>query len=160
VAQAVARVRDACPRPRAAVRAWGEMVNVLWKEGDLPAAQALERHWNDAIARNDLWLLCSYHVANLDEATHRGLLHDLAAGHGQLIPAEDYDGLERAVRAALEEVFGPAEARTLWSLFEARQAGHIGMPTAEAVLVGLHDLLPAMGTRVLRRAKLHAQGGV
>ena len=46
------------------VRAYGEMVDVLWKEGQTDAALALEALWNDISRRRRLALLCGYSVGN------------------------------------------------------------------------------------------------
>jgi len=42
------------------VRAYGEMVDVLWKEGRPEAALALEILWNKLIVRHGFALLCGY----------------------------------------------------------------------------------------------------
>ena len=42
------------------VRAYGEMVDVLWKNGHQAAAVSLEILWNQLIARRQCSLLCSY----------------------------------------------------------------------------------------------------
>jgi hypothetical protein len=42
------------------VRAFGEMVVLLWREGNREAALNLEALWNDACERHGLALLCSY----------------------------------------------------------------------------------------------------
>src|SRR5262245_59884775 len=44
----------------ARVRAFGEMVALLWAEGRQDAALALEQLWNDLVARLPLSLLCAY----------------------------------------------------------------------------------------------------
>lgn len=147
--------RAACGRPDAPVRAWGEMVNLLWKRGNLPAAKALEGLWNEVIAAERIHLLCSYQADNLAPETHGGLLHDLCAGHTQLIPEEDYGRFEAAVTRALADVFGPDDASAVRTLFASRRSVPIGMPTAQAVVVGLHDLQPQLGERLLRSARSH-----
>ena len=137
------------------VRAWGEMVNLLWQRGELAAAQRLECLWNEVIDGHGFHLLCSYRVDNLAPETHKGLVRDLTVGHSQLIPDADYARLDAAVERALADVFGPDQARTLRALFVARQAPRRGMPAGEAVLVGLHELHPALADRVLERARAY-----
>jgi DcmR-like sensory protein len=160
IGELIVRVRAAAPYPQATrIRAWGEMVNLLWQRGQLPAAQRLEHLWNEAIDQHAIHLLCSYQVANLKPETHNGLWKDLSAGHSQLIPQRDEARLNVAVLKALAEAFGPGEAQTLWSLFTARQAGGIGMPSGQAVLVGLHDMLPQLGARVLLRTRHYYKVG-
>jgi anti-sigma regulatory factor (Ser/Thr protein kinase) len=43
-----------------AVRAYGEMVDVLWQDGDIPGAIELERLWNELLAGVRFTLLCAY----------------------------------------------------------------------------------------------------
>jgi hypothetical protein len=51
----VARVR-----PRATIRAYGEMVDVLWKAGQTDAAITLEMLWNSLASKHPFSLLCGY----------------------------------------------------------------------------------------------------
>ena len=47
-------------RPRTTVRAYGEMVDVLWKSGETEAAVKLEMLWNALAGRHSFSLLCGY----------------------------------------------------------------------------------------------------
>ena len=47
-------------RPRVAVRAYGEMVDVLWKSGQTEAAVKLEVLWNALALQYNFSLLCGY----------------------------------------------------------------------------------------------------
>ena len=51
-------------RPRVVVRAYGEMVDVLWKQGRAEAAIALEILWNKLAATYTFALLCGYSMGN------------------------------------------------------------------------------------------------
>jgi MEDS: MEthanogen/methylotroph, DcmR Sensory domain len=51
-------------RGRTVVRAYGEMVDVLWKQGRSEAALALEILWNKLIVRHGFALLCGYSMGN------------------------------------------------------------------------------------------------
>lgn len=46
------------------LRAYGEMVDVLWKEGQRKAAIRLEELWNDLQSRHSFTLLCAYAMAS------------------------------------------------------------------------------------------------
>lgn len=46
------------------VRAYGEMVDVLWKKGQIAAATRLEMLWNDLASRYSFSLLCGYAMGN------------------------------------------------------------------------------------------------
>jgi hypothetical protein len=47
-------------RPRTTVRAYGEMVDVLWKAGRAEAAIKLEMMWNALATKHSFSLLCGY----------------------------------------------------------------------------------------------------
>jgi hypothetical protein len=55
---------------RTVVRAYGEMVDVLWKEGRSRAAIRLEMLWNALAMRSGVALLCGYAMANFYRQTH------------------------------------------------------------------------------------------
>jgi hypothetical protein len=43
-----------------AVRAFGEEVALLWSQGNVPGAIALESLWNDVVDHQRFSLLCAY----------------------------------------------------------------------------------------------------
>lgn len=49
---------------RKTIRAYGEMVDVLWKEGQTAAAIKLEMLWNQLANTRDFSLLCGYAMGN------------------------------------------------------------------------------------------------
>ena len=51
-------------RLRVPVRAYGEMVDVLWKRGRTDAAMSLEMLWNRLAATHHFALLCGYSMGN------------------------------------------------------------------------------------------------
>jgi hypothetical protein len=51
-------------RPECTVRAYGEMVNLLWKDGREAAAIRLETLWNELANTHDFKLLCGYSMGN------------------------------------------------------------------------------------------------
>ena len=59
VLEQVARVH-----PKRPIRAYGEMVNVLWKDGLTAAAIRLETLWNELAKSYDFKLLCGYSMGN------------------------------------------------------------------------------------------------
>ena len=51
-------------RPSCTVRAYGEMVDVLWKDGLTAAAIRLETLWNELAGSREFKLLCGYSMGN------------------------------------------------------------------------------------------------
>jgi hypothetical protein len=73
-----------------AVRAFGEMVAILWSDGNKAAAIELEMLWNDLMERNAFALLCAYPIAGFgEEDQNRGLRH-ICRAHNCVIPHESY----------------------------------------------------------------------
>jgi hypothetical protein len=66
VGGAIERVRLQATAP--IVRAFGEMVAVLWAQGRPSAALAVEDVWNDLLGHHPFSLLCGYPVTGLADA--------------------------------------------------------------------------------------------
>lgn len=73
--------RAAGPRGATTLRAWGEIVDLLAKQGNLHAADTLERLWNEILDETGAQLLCSYELDALDDAARSRVLADIAASH-------------------------------------------------------------------------------
>jgi hypothetical protein len=58
-------------RPRATLRAYGEMVDILWKQGRADAAIRLEILWNRLAKRYGFSLLCGYCMGNFYKQAER-----------------------------------------------------------------------------------------
>lgn len=63
-------------REQCAVRAYGEMVDVLWKEGLAEAAIRLETLWNQLASSHDFKLLCGYSMGNFYKGPAIEDIHD------------------------------------------------------------------------------------
>jgi hypothetical protein len=72
------------PRPRI-VRAYGEMVDVLWRAGHPEAAIQLEVLWNELAMTLDFALLCGYHQAHV---TPLGMVN-VCNQHTHVLPARE-----------------------------------------------------------------------
>ena len=61
-------------RPDCVIRAYGEMVDVLWRAGNARAATRLEVLWNDLAEKHPFSLLCGYSMGNFYKET-QGMQH-------------------------------------------------------------------------------------
>jgi len=129
------------------------MVNVLWERGDVAASMNLEDLFDRLAKKHDIAIFCSFLMDNFDGDVHARILPRLGTNHSHLIPVEDYARLERAVAVALRETVGSDEADALESrlLFEYRQP--FDMPRAQALLLALRQVLPAVADPVLHRSR-------
>lgn len=71
------------------VRVFGEMVSLLWDEGNVTAAVALEALWNSMLSDVDFTLLCAYRTGSLDGARLADL-GDICASHSVVVPPASY----------------------------------------------------------------------
>lgn len=73
-----------------AVRAFGEMVAILWAEGNKNGAIELEMLWNDLMEKNSFALLCAYPIGDFsDDEKNRELRH-ICRAHSCVLPHESY----------------------------------------------------------------------
>jgi hypothetical protein len=78
----VARLAAALSGP-ARLRAYGEMVDVLWREGQRKAAIRLEELWNELQERHSFTLLCAYSMAGFYKEP--SALHSVCSQHTHII---------------------------------------------------------------------------
>jgi hypothetical protein len=71
------------------VRAYGEMVDVLWKDGRCDAAIRLEMLWNRLAARSGLALLCGYAMGHFYKQTRK--FEAVCRQHTHVMPPEGGD---------------------------------------------------------------------
>lgn len=142
------------------VRWWGEMVNVLWERGDAAASMNLEDLFDQLAKQHDIAIFCSLLMDNFDGEVHAHMLPRLGTNHSHLIPVEDYARLERAVADALRETVGADEARVLETRLLSDYQPPFQMPRAQALLLALRQVLPAVADPVLLRSRnLYAASG-
>ena len=73
---------------RRLVRAYGEMVDLLWKDGNPSAALRLEQMWNALGANYHFALLCGYSGDNFTGAKRGTGFEDVCGQHNVVTPSE------------------------------------------------------------------------
>ncbi|HVU50338.1 MAG TPA: MEDS domain-containing protein [Polyangia bacterium] len=108
-------------RPLACVRAYGEMVDLLWRAGNKQGALRLEAMWNEFSSSHSLSLLCAYVMANFFRAGDADSLRDVCRAHAEVWPAPPAGPADAARRIAEPD----AERRELSELQQhARSLEH------------------------------------
>ena len=79
---------------RGRVQAFGEMVALLWAEGNQPAAIRLEELWNNLQETHRFSLFCAYPMNHFGRDAHAQPLSDVCAVHSRVIPAESYSAVD------------------------------------------------------------------
>jgi hypothetical protein len=135
------------------VRWWGEMVNVLWEQGNVAASMDLEDQFDRLAHEHEIAIFCSFVMDNFNGEVHSRMLPRLGQNHSHLIPVEDYARLERAVGDALRDTVGADEARVLEQQLLARAPSPFQMPRSQALLLALRETLPRVADAVLSRSR-------
>jgi signal transduction histidine kinase/ActR/RegA family two-component response regulator len=78
------------------VRIFGEMVALLWAEGNCEAAIRLEGLWNELHQTRTFQLFCAYPLHGFEGDVLAGGLGDVCTAHSRVIPAESYTALTNA----------------------------------------------------------------
>jgi hypothetical protein len=130
-----------------------QLVGVLWERGNAAASMNLEDLFDQLGKKHDVALFCSFLMDNFDGDIHTHMLPRLGTNHSHLIPVEDYDRLECAVADALRETVGADEARVLETRLLSDYRPPFSMPRAQALLLALRQVLPAVADPVLQRSR-------
>lgn len=78
-------IRQLCgERPPCPIRAYGEMVDVLWQDGNADGAIKLEILWNQLAAAFDFSLLCGYAVGHFYKETRDPRYQDVCEQHSHV----------------------------------------------------------------------------
>ncbi len=85
------------------IRAYGEMVDILWKDGKSTAAVRLEELWNDAGKAHSFSLLCAYVMGHFHREGDAAEFMEVCAKHSHVMPTEGFVGLDDH-RASLREI--------------------------------------------------------
>jgi signal transduction histidine kinase/ActR/RegA family two-component response regulator len=78
---------------RCGIRAFGEMVSLLWADDRRDAAIRLEQLWNELAGRTKFSLLCAYPLAAFGHEADGAKLFQICGEHSDVIPAESYSSL-------------------------------------------------------------------
>ncbi|HEX3626333.1 MAG TPA: MEDS domain-containing protein [Verrucomicrobiae bacterium] len=150
-ADVIARARTEGRYPK--VRWWGEMVNILWEQGNVAASMSLEDQFDRLAHQHEIAIFCSFVMDNFNSEVHSRMLPRLGQNHSHLIPVEDYVRLERAVAEALRDTVGASDAQVLEEQLLSRYSPAFQMPRSQALLLALRESLPQVADHVLNRSR-------
>lgn len=86
----VQQIQSKFPR----LRAYGEMVGLLWADGNISATIRLENLWNELIAYRSFSLFCGYSLNAFGEGAHGIPFTDICGTHSHVLPSEDFLALQ------------------------------------------------------------------
>ena len=155
-ADVIARARGEARYPK--VRWWGEMVNVLWEQGNVAASMSLEDQFDRLAKHHEIAIFCSFIMDNFNSEVHSQLLPRLGQNHSHLIPVADDARLERAVGDALRQTVGADDAGIIEQQLLANYSPVFKMPRSQALLLALRESLPDVADSVLSRSRALYRG--
>jgi hypothetical protein len=143
-----------CPR---GVRAYGEMVGVMWEAGQFAAAIRLEEFWNALLLAGDFRLFCAYPIDVCGDGFTPADVDAVMSAHTHVLPTGAE--LEPALDRAMQDVLG-APASALRLLMDAQcRPSWAALPRAEATILWLRDNVPHLTGAILTRTREYAQLG-
>jgi signal transduction histidine kinase len=89
--------------PLVPIRAYGEMVDLLWRAGNSRAAIRLEELWNEASNAHSFSLLCAYVMGNFYKEGDAAHFMEVCRNHTHVIPTESFTQLDDGA-ARLREI--------------------------------------------------------
>lgn len=113
-----ARARDGAPP---VLRLYGEMVDLLWKDGNTDGAIRLEALWNDLATTHTFSLLCAYSMGNFCNAADAERFREICSRHTHVVPTERYVQADDAARLVEISIL-QQRARALETELEHRRA--------------------------------------
>lgn len=137
------------------LRAYGEMVGVLWSAGAFTSSIRLEEYWNRLLQATSFKLFCGYPINIFAEDFHHSHVEAVISAHTHVIPTGLDGHLDWAVRSAIDEVAGTGAAR-LKSWIPTRHP-HTRVPAAEAAILSLPGAMPAEARDIINAARRHYQ---
>jgi hypothetical protein len=133
------------------VRWWGEMVNILYADGNLSGSTRVEELTDEVAHEEKIAILCSYCMDKFDPAIYDGPLQAICRTHAAILPAPDCDEHRQCVDRAVREVFG--NDGLLKALTPDAAWTIPRMPAAQALLLWLKKSRPADAELVLSLAR-------
>src|SRR5262249_24286013 len=74
----------------ASIRGYGEMVDLLWKDGNAEGARRMEELWNDLVTREPLSLLCGYDLDSFRREAQTAEFQQVCRAHSHVLPTEQF----------------------------------------------------------------------
>jgi signal transduction histidine kinase/ActR/RegA family two-component response regulator len=103
------------------VRAFGEMVALLWTEGNHDGAIQLEGLWNDLQSKHAFSLFCAYEMSCFGGEDMVEPFSKVCTGHSSVIPSESYTNLATADDRLRAIIKLQQQARTLQAEIDERK---------------------------------------
>jgi hypothetical protein len=137
------------------LRAYGEMVGILWNKNEHAAAVRLEELWNQLLKSSHIRLFCGYPIDVFGEEFQVEKVDALLCAHTHMLPVDD--ALDIALTRAMNKVLG-ARVDGLRSLMKTNHRPSWGdVPRSEAMILWLRNNLPGSAGEIVNLARQYYQ---
>jgi hypothetical protein len=137
------------------VRAYGEMVGLLWKAKEYSPAIRLEELWSELLKSGGVSLFCAYPIDVFSSEFQVGNLDALLCAHTHLLPIDS--ALESALNRAMDEVLGPRVDGLRGLVQTNHRPSWASIPRAEALVLWLRNNLPGSADQIINLAQQYYQ---
>lgn len=140
-------------KPNAGLRAYGEMVGLLWAKGHVDAAMQLEKCWNVLLGGDDFTLMCGYPIDVFDDDFRSERVHGVLCSHSHVLPCGIEPAMEAALERSMREVLGDQSDGVHGDLTATAHPGWAALSAVEATIIRLRTHQPQRAAEILSRAR-------
>jgi PAS domain S-box-containing protein len=137
------------------LRAYGEMVGLLWSAGRFSAAVRLEELWNTLLSAVGFKLFCAYPIDIFNNDVSADAVESVLRAHTHLLPTGNDGDLENALSHAVTDVLGTTASSM--DLCSGKATSAVVIPRGEAAIMSLRSSDSAGARDVLSRAREYYQ---
>jgi signal transduction histidine kinase len=141
----------------APVRAYGEMVDVLWREGNRRGALQVEELWNELARRHSFSLLCAYAMSNFQLESDAEEFRSVCQAHQHVRAAETYDAAADEATRARQITLLQQRAQALEHEIEERRNLEGALREALAERLRTEEALRSMKEKAERASEAKSQ---
>lgn len=135
------------------LRAYGEMVGLLWKARQFSAAIRLEQLWNRLLEQSSFSLYCAYAIDVFGKEFDVANLDDVLRTHTHLIPAQPNGTLETALNRSMDEILGSKADALRVLIKDNHRPDWAVIPNAESIVLWLRTNLPGQANEIIARSR-------
>jgi len=148
-------MRHVRPAKDEGLRAYGEMVGLLWKARQFATAIRLEQLWNRLLEQSSFSLYCAYAIDIFGKEFAAASLEGVLCTHTHMVPSQPNGALETALNRSMDEILGSKAAGFRSLIKTDYRPGWAVMPAAEAIVLWLRKNLPERADQIVARARHH-----
>jgi len=139
------------------VRAYGEMVGVLWEQGAHSAAVRLEEYWNRLLSSRRISLFCGYPIDVFGNDFELSQLHEVLGAHSHVMPTSPNGDLTEAVQHAMTGILHGNANELAASLSGTNASLEFPTLTGERAILWLRENAPESAEEILSRARQYLE---